>query len=98
MVKQRMGSADVAGECACLRKQLLGLRVANLYDLNPKVRHAWPEYAMHGPSRRVAARQSTGLSGIAEVCTSAIDQIAYCRIGCLRADVHAEAEQEWRGG
>eukprot|EP00891_Asterochloris_glomerata_P005087 jgi/Astpho2/5087/fgenesh1_pg.00072_%23_10_t len=36
MVKQRMGSADVAGECACLRKQLLGLRVANLYDLNPK--------------------------------------------------------------
>ena len=70
MVKQRMGSADVAGECACLRKQLLGLRVANLYDLNPKVRHAWPNYAMHGPGRRVAARQSTGLYAIAKACIS----------------------------
>jgi predicted ribosome quality control (RQC) complex YloA/Tae2 family protein len=38
MVKQRMSSADVAAEVACLRHQLLGLRLANIYDLNPKVR------------------------------------------------------------
>jgi predicted ribosome quality control (RQC) complex YloA/Tae2 family protein len=38
MVKQRMSSADVAAEVACLRQSLLGLRLANIYDLNPKVR------------------------------------------------------------
>lgn len=37
MVKQRMTTADVAGEVACLRQSLLGMRVANLYDLNSKV-------------------------------------------------------------
>ena len=38
MVKQRMTTADVAGEVACLRQRVLGMRVANLYDLNSKVR------------------------------------------------------------
>ena len=38
MVKQRMGSVDVAAEVACLREKVLGLRLANLYDLNAKVR------------------------------------------------------------
>jgi predicted ribosome quality control (RQC) complex YloA/Tae2 family protein len=38
MVKQRMSSADLAAEVACLRKKLLGLRLANIYDLNPKAR------------------------------------------------------------
>ncbi len=37
MVKQRMSSADVAAEVACLRQRILGLRVANIYDLNAKV-------------------------------------------------------------
>lgn len=37
MVKQRMSSADVAAEVACLRQRILGLRLANIYDLNPKV-------------------------------------------------------------
>ncbi len=37
MVKQRMTTADVAGEVACLRQRVLGMRVANLYDLNSKV-------------------------------------------------------------
>lgn len=32
-----MGSVDVAGEVACLKQRLLGLRLANLYDLNGKV-------------------------------------------------------------
>ncbi|KAK9805687.1 hypothetical protein WJX72_012021 [[Myrmecia] bisecta] len=35
MVKQRMGTADVAGEVACLQR-LLGFRMANLYDINAK--------------------------------------------------------------
>lgn len=29
MVKQRMTTADVAGEVACLRQKLIGMRVAN---------------------------------------------------------------------
>lgn len=37
MVKQRMATADVAGEVACLRQRVLGMRVANVYDLNSKV-------------------------------------------------------------
>ncbi|CAK0786952.1 hypothetical protein CVIRNUC_010166 [Coccomyxa viridis] len=36
MVKQRMSTADVTGETACLRQKLLGMRVANIYDVNPK--------------------------------------------------------------
>lgn len=38
MVKQRMSTADVAGEVACLRHSVLGMRVANVYDVNSKVR------------------------------------------------------------
>lgn len=41
MVKQRMTTADVAGEVACLRQRVLGMRVANLYDLNSKVLPQW---------------------------------------------------------
>ena len=37
MVKQRMSSADVAAEVACLKSKLLGMRMANVYDLSPKV-------------------------------------------------------------
>ncbi|KAI7842328.1 hypothetical protein COHA_003968 [Chlorella ohadii] len=36
MVKQRFSSADVAAEAACLRQRCLGMRVANVYDINPK--------------------------------------------------------------
>ncbi|CAL8464758.1 g4293 [Coccomyxa elongata] len=36
MVKQRMSTADVAGEVACLRQSVLGMRVANVYDVNSK--------------------------------------------------------------
>eukprot|EP00897_Mesotaenium_endlicherianum_P003139 jgi/Mesen1/2853/ME000174S02111 len=35
MVKLRMTTADVAAEVACLRR-MIGFRVANVYDLNPK--------------------------------------------------------------
>ena len=37
MVKQRMSTADVAGEVACLRQRVLGMRLANIYDVNTKV-------------------------------------------------------------
>lgn len=37
MVKQRMSTADVAGEVACLQQSVLGMRVANVYDVNAKV-------------------------------------------------------------
>ena len=37
MVKQRMSTADVAGEVACLRQRVMGMRLANLYDVNTKV-------------------------------------------------------------
>ncbi len=37
MVKTRMSGADVAAEVACLRAKILGLRVANVYDINAKV-------------------------------------------------------------
>lgn len=36
MVKQRMSTADVCGEAACLRQRCLGMRVANVYDINSK--------------------------------------------------------------
>ncbi|EFN57403.1 hypothetical protein CHLNCDRAFT_57209 [Chlorella variabilis] len=35
MVKQRFSSADVAAEVSCLQR-CLGMRVANVYDINPK--------------------------------------------------------------
>ena len=37
MVKQRFSGADCAAEVACLRQRCLGMRVANVYDINPKV-------------------------------------------------------------
>ena len=36
MVKQRLTTADVAAEVACLRRRIVGMRVANVYDINPK--------------------------------------------------------------
>lgn len=36
-MKQRMASADVSGEVSCLKQRIIGLRLANLYDLNAKV-------------------------------------------------------------
>ena len=36
MVKVRMTTADVAAEVACLKKTI-GMRLSNVYDLNPKV-------------------------------------------------------------
>lgn len=42
MVKQRMSSADVAAEVACLRQRIIGLRVANIYDLTPKASCEFP--------------------------------------------------------
>jgi len=36
-VKQRMNSADMAAEVACLRRRVIGLRVTNIYDISPKV-------------------------------------------------------------
>ncbi len=39
MPKQRMSTTDVAAEVACLRSRCLGMRVANIYDLNSRVGH-----------------------------------------------------------
>jgi predicted ribosome quality control (RQC) complex YloA/Tae2 family protein len=36
MVKSRFTPVDVCGIVHCLKKSLVGLRVANIYDLNPK--------------------------------------------------------------
>lgn len=36
MVKQRLSSADVAAEVACLRDKIIGMRIANIYDINAK--------------------------------------------------------------
>ena len=37
MVKQRMSAADVCAEAACLRARYIGMRLANVYDINSKV-------------------------------------------------------------
>ena len=37
MVKQRLTSGDIAAEVACLRDRIVGLRISNVYDINPKV-------------------------------------------------------------
>lgn len=37
MVKQRFSTSDVAAEVGCLRRKALGMRLANLYDINAKV-------------------------------------------------------------
>ena len=36
-MKQKMSTADVAGEVACLRTRVIGMRVMNVYDINAKV-------------------------------------------------------------
>jgi hypothetical protein len=37
-MKQRMTTADVAAEVACLRQRgILGMRLANIYDVSPRV-------------------------------------------------------------
>jgi hypothetical protein len=36
MVKARMTTTDVAAEVKCLRR-LIGMRLANVYDITPKV-------------------------------------------------------------
>jgi hypothetical protein len=40
-MKQRLSTADVVGEVACLRARIIGMRVSNVYDINPKVCSAW---------------------------------------------------------
>ncbi len=36
-MKQRMSTADVSAEVACLRETVCGLRVANIYDVDARV-------------------------------------------------------------
>ena len=36
MVKQRFSTADCAAEIGCLKRRVLGFRLANIYDINPK--------------------------------------------------------------
>lgn len=39
MPKQRMATADIAAEVACLRQRgIVGMRVTNIYDISPKER------------------------------------------------------------
>lgn len=47
MPKQRMSTADVVAEVACIRQRCLGMRVANIYDLNSRVRTEWQPRASH---------------------------------------------------
>eukprot|EP00892_Ulva_mutabilis_P008831 jgi/Ulvmu1/631/UM010_0001.1 len=35
-MKQKMSTADVAGEVACLHQRIVGMRLANIYDINQK--------------------------------------------------------------
>lgn len=37
MVKHRFSTHDVAAEVGCLKQQFLGMRLANIYDINAKV-------------------------------------------------------------
>ena len=39
-MKQRMTTADVSAEVACLREAVCGMRVANIYDIDARVRPA----------------------------------------------------------
>lgn len=55
MVKQRMASADVAGEVSCLKSKLLGLRLANIYDLSPK---ACAPHLLQAQYQRVAGQHA----------------------------------------
>lgn len=61
MVKQRMASADVAGEVSCLKSKVVGLRLANLYDLNAKVRTV---LLLTGTSAHATALDSTACKAI----------------------------------
>jgi predicted ribosome quality control (RQC) complex YloA/Tae2 family protein len=36
-MKQKMSTADVAGEVACLRQRIIGMKLVNIYDVNQKV-------------------------------------------------------------
>ena len=38
MVKQRFSTSDVVAEVGCIRQKFLGMRLANIYDINSKVR------------------------------------------------------------
>ena len=37
-MKQKMSTADVAAEVACLQQRIVNMRVVNVYDINPKAR------------------------------------------------------------
>ena len=37
MVKHRFSTHDVAAEVGCLKQKFLGMRLANIYDINAKV-------------------------------------------------------------
>jgi hypothetical protein len=56
MVKQRMSTADIAAEVACLRARgIVGMRCTNVYDISPKVGHShFPR--PHTPATRPHAR------------------------------------------
>jgi hypothetical protein len=69
-MKQRLSTADVAGEVACLRARIMGMRVVNVYDINPKVCAARQTYVSNCSfflffqiSIHVTARNRPELSG-----------------------------------
>ena len=43
MVKQRFSTADCAAEIGCLKQRVLGFRLANIYDINPKARFSFEQ-------------------------------------------------------
>lgn len=79
MVKQRMSTADVAGEVACLRQSVLGMRVANVYDVNAKVRQ--------GPCSMQPS--AVPLPSPFPACTSVSESLCACT-----TDIHYQAIKE----
>ena len=83
MVKQRFSSADVAAEAACLRQRCLGMRVANVYDINPKVGWARPGAQHLHPQPECAASQLQS--------STPLLQALPCLPALHPADIRAEA-------
>lgn len=79
-MKQRMNSADIAAEAACVAPRIEGMRVSNVYDLNAKVCGEKREREATAGERAVARTQRR-----METLTSS------CGYEHADVDLHAEA-------
>jgi hypothetical protein len=92
MVKQRFSSADVAAEAACLRQRCLGMRVANVYDINPKV-GGWAVVDRALSIRVPAAGVRCQPAAIKHHTCPTLPCLALP--SCPPADIRAEAGSQW---